>query len=328
MTKQIAFIAVAFLLIASCSRKTYPKVSEVENVEVVIASNQGCNFGSLINIDFIAHTARRGSVNVNSFITFQDSSIYFYKNGLHLNVNPNGYTDSFIRVKYNYLDAIDWDSFKIELTYNEDICINVSGESAEIEEDKKTLVGKLLRIAVSGVGRDGKNGGNGKNAHSIKVYIWKDSVSDVYSIYVKNEQAKTFKYYVTNELVNLFIDASGGNGSNGQNGTTGAAGESGGNMKRGTNGKSGGDGGDAGNGGNGGDVVVYIHPNAQEFKDKVQIINYGGIAGLAGKGARGGSGGTGRPPGLDGFDGKFGYKGFDGYINVVKIEEFDIDDIL
>ena len=325
---KLVYFALCLSLFSACSRRSYPKVDDVEMVSVSIDSSKGLNFGSIIPTNFVAHTKRLGSVNVNNHITFYDTSIYFYKNGLHINVNPNGYTDSFIHVKYKYLDAPYWDSFSMELTYDEDICINASGKSAEVEEDKKTFIGNLLNIAA---GSDGNDGEDGKNARNVKVYIWKDSVSDVYSIYVKDEQAKTVKYYVSNEVVNLFIDATGGNGSNGENGNRGRAGSGGGRDEPGTSGGDGGDGGDAGDGGDGGDVIVYIHPSAKEFKEGVRVVNYGGAAGREGKGASGGVGGSGNPSGLNGmngFDGMTGYKGFDGYIKEIKIEDFVVDDIL
>jgi hypothetical protein len=314
--------------VVSCSRRTYPKVGEVEKITVSIDSSKGLNFGTVMPINFTAHTQRKGTLNVNQFITFQNPNTYFYKNGLHINVDPTGYSDSFIQVKYKYLDALYWDSFKMELTYDEDICINASGKSAVEEEEKQTFIGNLLNIAA---GSDGNDGKKGKNAHNVKAYIWKDSISEIYSIYVKDEQAKTVKYYVTNELVNLFIDASGGNGSNGEDGKRGRAGKSGGRDTPGTIGESGGDGGNAGDGGNGGDVIVYIHTNAKEFKESVKIVNYGGSAGVSGKGASGGPGGTGNPPGsngYDGYDGMTGFKGYDGYMNEIKMEDFIVDDIL
>jgi len=333
MVRNLTYL-LSILLLSACSYNNYPKPNAIKLIRVKLDTAQGCNYGSLIRVNFVAVSENKANISVNHLIEFKHPEIYFYPNSLnlHLNINPQTHDDSFITIVFKHKDLAYWDSFQLKLDFNENIYINLNGKNGSNKpKPKETFLGALINLAAGSNGDDGKNGHNAKNA---KVFIWKDSFSHIYNIYVSYldtaSKTESYRFYASSGLVPLLIEAKGGNGEDGENGKPGRRGKSNGDEMGGSGG-DGGNGGDGGDGGEGGTVIVYIHPNASEFKKNISTVARGGKPGAAGQGASGGAGGSGNPYGIDGLDGMkgfTGYKGFDGPEPYILIEEFDINSIL
>ena len=173
MVKNLA-ILVLFALLSACSINNYPKAKEITKITVKLDSTQGCNFASLVRVNFIAETTNKNVFAVNNQIEFRDSTIYYYPNSinLHINLNPLTHSDSVIHVVYRHVDAETWDSFPLKLDYNENIYFNLNGKNAS--DNPKTKESFLSALVNLSAGSDGYNGKKGLNAQSAKIFIWKE----------------------------------------------------------------------------------------------------------------------------------------------------------
>lgn len=329
--KKAALLLLIFGVIwYGCSPSSYPKATDVQRIEVRLDSSKGSNFGSLIPINFIAHTGRKGSLSVNHKIVFKNPAISFYQNSiqLHINIDPTEYQDSIFNIVYQYQESPTWDSFALDIHYDKNIYVNLNGIREQEKQRKQTLLGSLINISAGSHGKDGKNGADGKNA---RIHIWKDSSTSIYSIYVRSEDSSYNRFFISTIPVPLRIESIGGNGQDGEDGKSGRNGRAGNDNTMGGDGKSGGNGGNAGSGGNGGILNIYIHPSAIEFKDLITTKVSGGNPGSAGDGGSGGRGGNGNPDGINGLkgmDGMKGFKGFSGPEPYILIDSFNINSIL
>ncbi len=198
----------------------------------------------------------------------------------------------------------------------------VPGMQGEGVNDRGTPL--IFRDGLTG--RDGGQGGAGKDGDSIHVFIqaYHDSIlnAKLLKIYVdsKTKDRKT-RFIVNTDGGNIDISVRGGIGGNGGNGGGGGTGHDYKLPKDGKDGKPGGDGGDGGCGGTGGTggvggkIVVYVDPSAESYIHLVSFDNSGGQGGIGGLGGSGGKGGDAGPQGSGlsaGINGKQGSSGKSG----------------
>lgn len=198
-------------------------------------------------------------------------------------------------------------------------------------------------------GTFGGHGRTGENGSDVDVFV---SLIDcefenkkLVKVEVSPEKGETYIRYLEKNG-RIIINTIGGNGGDGGRGGNGSDGMPGGQGQRsfdpntgeligmnngtggdGGNGGHGGSGGNAGDGGKGGDVNIFLEEEAQFFKYRIQVNNYGGEAGkpggfgVGGYGGLRGDGGKGKANngsvgkrGLNGYSGKDGAKGEVNYI--------------
>ena len=312
------------MLVTGCA-KTYYYYSQKHPTQIIIPKNTEYNFGSLVPITF-GLLKKRDTVNVNQYIEFKDSNIYFVKNNyIHLNIDQRDYREDSLKILYKHTYDYYWQYFYLKPSFSGNLYLNFSGANAKNHE-AQTFLGYLINFTY---GSNGQKGYKGKDGKDCIVYLWRDSLYKTINCYVKYDNGLKNKFFSFISISKILIDTRGGNGGKGQDGKRGRNGKNSSNfdLRHGTNGGNGGDGGDGGNGGN---IQVYIHPNAKDIKSKMETNAKGGIGGKGGNAGSGGIGTSIEPSGVNGIDGiagMAGFSGFDGFVDI-RVLEFKQDDIL
>ncbi|MBK7129734.1 MAG: hypothetical protein IPM74_05490 [Crocinitomicaceae bacterium] len=307
-------------------------------LELRYDQNAYINYGYSFNLEavLIYNNGKEKEVTTKDETEIKVEGAYYSYGRITIDKYPRKLSSNLIRVHATYK--------KDEVNFVQDIEIpfNYKGE---IELDFR---GKQGSTGIQGENggtallfRDGKDGGTGGiggdgfTGDNLTVYVWKDS-GDFYFIKVNNlTTSVSYMYKMKSSGYPFRLNVSGGQGGSGGDGGSGGEGKDGSNnnnkIKLPGNGGRGGMGGVGGTGGKGGNVYVFIHPNAEDFRQKISCYNYGGPGGYGGKGGSGGRGGRpleGQTAGTNGGDGTPGQRGYDGApgdVFSVLVEEFDIE---
>ncbi len=260
--------------------------------------------------------------------TFLDGNIY-------IDSFPKSFDETQIKITASYIHNENslTNTALIDYNFKGTLTINFQGVDG-IEGDKANRKLKPVLLSDGKDGRDGEDGLNGSHGREISVKVWKHTSDEFYVFKVEDlitNQIFYYKYY--DNGFGVKIDASGGQGGKGGNGSKGTDGRKG-RIKDDSNinpgdGGNGGNGGNGGTGGNGGKVYLYLHPTAENLKQKILVYNLGGKAGEAG--AAGEAGDPGKAldgqeegkQGIDGQVGKIGKSGESGPLPQIMIENFN-----
>lgn len=334
---KITPFILALTLINSCS--VFKKKGNLNGIKIIYDNSQAINYGKRVNFNVIANYSGGKSKNIigKKGLTIKVNGASFYKNHFVLPKYPLAFKkdEVYISATYSIKDYVYKDSITIPYNYLGKVKLDFNGLNGVGGSSGKS--GKTSIIFRDGnAGDSGDNGMNGKNGHDVQVYVWKEN--KMYNIKVID--MKTNKYYfykATDNTLSYNIYIKGGNGGAGGDGGSGGNGKNA--VKTEKKQKSAGNGGDGGKGGNGGygakggNAYVFIHPNAENFKNKIVIYNTGGKGGNGGKGGQGGKAGkdidgqTSKSNGKTGISGTPGLDGGNGDVISIEIMEFDINDI-
>lgn len=334
--KTIFFLLIALFLMGCGSNKL--ELSAIKTLDFQYNQQRPIHFGDTISLMVFAVKKSGEKINVSNNPNFSLTGDGFYfdkkeskliietrprnKNTSHLDLNAvlkSGKNEKKVTHKLNF-------------NFQGPLFVDFRGESGDQARNRLNRFGRMV-LTEGREGRNGDNGEDGANANPITAYVWQnEKLNTVYVKVEMNHKDSTWTYQSSN-CDKITIDVSGGDGGSGGNGGDGGRGRRGSKSEDRLpgNGGDGGDGGNGGNGGNGASVMVFIHPNASIFKQKLIVRNEGGRAGKAGLAGQGGK--AGRPAsgqeeaqdGQPGKDGLIGKKGLDGPEPVIQIKEFSIN---
>ena len=210
-------------------------------------------------------------------------------------------------------------------------------DSAKINIGKPKSVIKANRIiigsgcSVSGVGKEGELGKNGKSSPA-PVSLCKPPAHGEAGVSGKNGETGKDLYITVSSIKiasPLTIDLHGGNGGDGGKGGNGSHGSNTTAHCKGDGG-NGGNGGVGGNGGNGGILTIYYSSTTEVsyLVTRVNLINRGGYRGIGGESGKGGMRGSGPSEkfskigliGKAGTEGKYGTEGRPLFYSIIKAD--------
>ncbi|MGV6862666.1 MAG: hypothetical protein ACWA41_12920 [Putridiphycobacter sp.] len=336
LQKIIGLIIFLFGISACAIFKGKGSLSEIK---ITYNPNAEINYGKRLPIDVVAHFSNGKTKTVT---TKKETTVYVtgakYQNGqvyLPLVSKQIKEESIYVQASYTFKDKIYKDSVLIPYNFRGAVTLNFSGLTGEKGMTGEN--GKTPLLFKNGTdGGKGLIGGHGKVGDDLQVYIWKENA--FYYIKVYNMTSEKTYFYTASGNTNLYTfktnGGAGGTGGTGGEGGDGKNAESAlGKNKVAGNGGDGGDGGNGGDGGKGGSVYVFIHSNATDFQNKINVVNSGGAGGRAGAGGSGGKAGkvlegqTAKSAGAAGNPGLQGLPGENGDIISIEVVNFDINDI-
>lgn len=337
MKKLVHFILLLLPLIAfhSCgTNKIY--VDKIKSFQFEYDESRKLYFGDTLSLNAFVINSNGEKIDLsrsNQFEVKGDNFEYDKTNGLlTINNRPTSIDINQLNIKGILTDDNNAEKIiekTIPISFTHPVIIVFDGVSGNNSKDRANRVIGRAVLSDGKKGRNGEDGIDGENATPIEAYIWKEQ--EFYTVKV-NYIDSTKNYFFKTKNSDLTISASGGDGGEGGDGGDGGRGKRGSESKNREPG-NGGDGGNGGNGANGGDgamITVYIHPNAEEIKSTLKLINsfgkagQAGLAGEAGKGGRGSSGQTDGESGKNGEKGRPGQPGTDGPKPKIQLESFEI----
>jgi len=334
---KITPFILALTLINSCS--VFKKKGNLTGIKIIYDKSQEINYGKSVNFNVIANYSEGKSKNIigKKGLTIKVNGASFYKNHFVLQKYPSEFKKDEVYISATYIikDNIYKDSITIPYNYLGKVKLDFNGSNGVNGADGKDgKTSMLFRYGNNGMG--GGIGIIGKLGHDVQMYVWKEN--QMYYIKVIDMNTDKSYFYKANErTLSFYIYVNGGNGGEGGSGGDGGNGKNAVNtekkQKSAGNGGDGGKGGNGGNGAKGGNTYVFIHPNAENFKNKIGIYNTGGKGGNGGKGGQGGKAGkdidgqTSKSNGKPGISGTPGLDGANGDVISIEIMEFDINDI-
>lgn len=311
----VLLLGLSFIFNSGCKSSTELVVSDITSVYFEIDERETINHGVEFRAEIIAvHKDGREVPITNNKIAEVRSSILERINPSTFIIgnNPTSFSDTNYLIEFYVNDGseqfIGYDS--LNLNYKNSInVLNTSNEGATGTNGVNG--GNTLFGRNGGKGRAGAHGNNGEHGDNYTVHIWNEG-SETRLILEDDSTGIKWKYRCQS-CNSISIDLSGANGGNGGDGGNGGNGKPGKTPdKLPGDGGDGGDGGNAGDGGNGGSVIVFLHPNAQEMKKKITILNSGGnpgMIGIPGKGGMSGKAQKGQERARTGEVGRVGEKG-------------------
>ena len=207
MKKKLYLLTFLILAFTACVSTLYPRLKDIQTINVVYGTETKANWGSLVPVNFIGKLKDGSAVSMNKWIHFKDSFISFYPKSikLHLDFNPNHYKEDSFCIIYKYKLSENWDSFWLKPTFDAPLYFNYNGANGITPQfQKRNLLGILLQGRD---GRSGLNGTEGQKGRDLVVRIEKDSASNLYNIYVVNLETDEMKYYATIEPVPIIISS-------------------------------------------------------------------------------------------------------------------------
>ena len=335
--KKIIFGSLILLVISGCA--IFKGKGELTHISFEYDSSTAINYGKNFSFQVFANYANGKTKNISSKSELKTEIIgaNYAKEKISIGNYPTSFKDDVIIFKATYTlnDKVYKDSINIPFNYLGGVKLNFSGLIGQTGDDG--LNGKTSLLFRNGKdGAEGFEGNIGGKGDDLSVFVWHEN--EHYALKVYNMVSEKSYFYKSSESTDYFnFYTNGGKGGSGGSGGTGGAGKDG--VKTEKKVKLPGQGGDGGNGGNGGiggqggSVYVFIHPNAQNFKNKIKVYN---IAGAGGNGGSAGAAGRAGKPlegqntpmaANSGVKGNTGNSGLIGDVISIEVQDFDIEDV-
>ncbi len=310
---------------------------KVDHLRFEYKENGNINYGYSFSFKTYAVLANGKEKNITGKkgLTIDCFGAIYKKGVIRINGYPERFSDDIIQLRASYQKNGKVFKKKIDIPFNYkgELNLDFSGLLGETGENGDGG-GTALFFRWGKDGDDGETGGTGGKGDVLSVYIWKDPTSQKYKMRLENvTTASTYYYSFLDKGFGILFNINGGPGGMGGFGGNGGSGKdgdkSGKKIKLAGDGGNGGDGGYGGQGGTGGSIFIFLHPNAQQLRDKITIYNFGGPGGEGGGAGSAGIAGNpleGQDPATDGIAGQPGTGGDEGFIGEViqfSIEEFD-----